>query len=82
MRRGKSESARVAAACAVLDRAWGKPPQALEHTGPEGERLIPHPDDLVQLPDASSSAWSRSSGTCSARARATATRRPDVHALV
>jgi hypothetical protein len=35
-----------------LTARGASPPQALEHTGPEGERLIPHPDDLVQLPDA------------------------------
>jgi hypothetical protein len=31
-------AARVAAACALLDRGWGKPPQA--HTGADGERAI------------------------------------------
>jgi hypothetical protein len=30
------ETARVAAATALLDRGWGKPTQALEHTGEEG----------------------------------------------
>lgn len=29
-------SARVSAATAILDRAYGKPPQALEHTGKDG----------------------------------------------
>jgi hypothetical protein len=32
---GKSEAARVAACVALLDRGWGKPPQA--HTGENGE---------------------------------------------
>jgi len=32
---GTNESARVAAACALLDRGWGKPPQA--QTGENGE---------------------------------------------
>jgi hypothetical protein len=32
---GQSESARVAAAGILLDRGWGKAPQA--HTGPDGE---------------------------------------------
>jgi hypothetical protein len=32
---GESESARVAAAIHLLDRGWGKPPQA--HTGENGE---------------------------------------------
>src|SRR3974390_2193703 len=31
-------AARVAAACALLDRGWGKPPQA--HTGADGEGAI------------------------------------------
>ena len=31
-------AARVAAAVALLDRGWGKPPQA--HTGADGERKI------------------------------------------
>ncbi len=29
-------AARVAAAVALLDRGWGKPAQALEHTGKDG----------------------------------------------
>lgn len=35
-RDGQSERARVAAASALLDRGFGKPRQALEHSGPEG----------------------------------------------
>jgi hypothetical protein len=35
---GTNESARVAAAVALLDRGWGKPPQA--HTGENGEGNI------------------------------------------
>lgn len=34
-----THSARVAAATALLDRGWGKPRQALEHSGPEGAPL-------------------------------------------
>jgi hypothetical protein len=34
-------AARVSAACAILDRGYGKPPQALELTGGEGEQLFP-----------------------------------------
>ena len=34
-------SARVAAASAILDRGYGKPPQSLEHTGKDGKDLIP-----------------------------------------
>lgn len=30
---------RVAAANALLDRAWGRPAQAVEHSGPDGEPL-------------------------------------------
>ena len=33
---GKSDAACVAAANAILDRAFGKPSQALEHSGPDG----------------------------------------------
>ena len=29
-------AARVSAANAILDRGYGKPPQALEHSGPDG----------------------------------------------
>ena len=35
---GTNEGARVAAAVALLDRGWGKPPQA--HTGENGEGNI------------------------------------------
>jgi hypothetical protein len=35
---GTNDAARVAAACALLDRGWGKPPQT--HTGPDGEADI------------------------------------------
>jgi hypothetical protein len=34
-RNGKQEAARVAAAIALLDRGWGRPPQT--HTGEDGE---------------------------------------------
>lgn len=34
--RGKSESARVMAATALLDRGYGRPRQAIEHTGEGG----------------------------------------------
>ena len=36
MRTGESEAARVAAANSVLDRGFGKPAQALQHTGGDG----------------------------------------------
>lgn len=34
--KGESEAARVSASVALLDRGYGKPRQALEHTGPDG----------------------------------------------
>jgi hypothetical protein len=33
---GESEAARVSAANAILDRGYGRPPQAVQHTGPDG----------------------------------------------
>jgi hypothetical protein len=36
---GSSESARVAAANVILDRAYGKPPQAMTHSGPDGSPI-------------------------------------------
>lgn len=33
------KAARVAAANSLLDRAWGKPAQALEHSGPDGSAI-------------------------------------------
>jgi hypothetical protein len=42
MKSGRTSAAvRVAAAVAILDRAYGKPTQPLEHSGPEGTRLFP-----------------------------------------
>lgn len=38
-REGESEASRVAAWRELLDRAWGKPRQALEHFGPDGVAL-------------------------------------------
>lgn len=35
-KKGESDSARVSAANAILDRAYGKPSQAHEHAGPNG----------------------------------------------
>lgn len=34
--KGKSEGSRVAAAVALLDRGYGRPRQAVEHSGPQG----------------------------------------------
>ncbi|MDY8108270.1 hypothetical protein U0C82_03785 [Fulvimarina sp. 2208YS6-2-32] len=36
---GESEAARVSASNAILDRAFGKPAQAMEHSGPDGSPL-------------------------------------------
>lgn len=43
--KGESESARVAASVALLDRGYGKPPQAIEHSGHLGTY------DLTKLND-------------------------------
>lgn len=45
---GESESARVSAAIAILDRAYGKPPQSLQHSGPDGGP-IPTVIDVASL---------------------------------
>lgn len=39
---GESESARVSAANALLDRGFGKPVQSMEHTSPDGT-MTPKP---------------------------------------
>lgn len=36
---GESEAARVSAATAILDRAYGRPKQAVEHSGPGGSPI-------------------------------------------
>lgn len=36
---GESEAARVSAANALLDRGYGRPPQSLELSGPDGEPI-------------------------------------------
>jgi hypothetical protein len=36
MQSGQSEAARVSAASAILDRAWGRPSQSVHHSDPEG----------------------------------------------
>lgn len=36
MREGESEAAKVSAANSILDRAWGKPSQAVQHSAPDG----------------------------------------------
>ena len=36
---GQSESARISAAIALLDRAWGKPAQSLEMSGKDGSPI-------------------------------------------
>ncbi|MFC3228778.1 hypothetical protein ACFOGJ_16155 [Marinibaculum pumilum] len=38
-KKGESEAARVSAACAILDRAHGKPVQAHEHGGEDGKAI-------------------------------------------
>lgn len=39
---GESESARVSAANAILDRGYGKPPQAVQHGGEDGGAIKHH----------------------------------------
>ncbi len=39
MRNSESDSARVAASNSIMDRAYGKPMQAVEHSGPEGGNI-------------------------------------------
>jgi 3-methyladenine DNA glycosylase/8-oxoguanine DNA glycosylase len=51
MRKGRTETVRLAAACALLDRAYGKPAVAIEHSGPDGQTLFPSPAELRQLSD-------------------------------
>ena len=46
---GQSESARVSASIAILDRAYGKPPQAIQHTGEDGAPLAPPEPTDAQL---------------------------------
>ena len=46
--KGLSEAARVSAAIALLDRAHGRPAQAIEHSGPAGG---PIQYDLTRLSD-------------------------------
>lgn len=43
---GKSESARVTAATALLERGYGRPRQAVEHSGPQGGPIEVHIDQL------------------------------------
>ena len=40
MRDGDSDSARHSAACSLLDRAWGRPSQAVEVTGEDGGAVL------------------------------------------
>lgn len=44
--RGESEAARVSAATAILDRAYGKPAQAIDHKSTDGS-MSPKPDRIV-----------------------------------
>ncbi len=47
---GESESARVAAANSLLDRAYGKPRQEIEHSGNIGRRAEElSEDDLIRI---------------------------------
>jgi hypothetical protein len=46
---GESESARVSASIAILDRGYGKPPQALQHVAGDGETPMITRIELVPL---------------------------------
>lgn len=53
---GESEAARVSAACAILDRCYGRPAQAVKHEGgsdpvQEIRRIIIEPAVQYRLPD-------------------------------
>lgn len=51
----ESDAARVSAAQALLDRAYGKPKQAIEHTGKDGEPVqVQHSaaDEILRRLDA------------------------------
>jgi hypothetical protein len=45
------DSARVAAANALLDRAWGRAPQTIELQGKDGAALLLNPNAVAQLTD-------------------------------
>lgn len=48
---GQSESARVAAANALLDRGYGRPSQSMELTGSDGQDLMPKaPSGVLIVP--------------------------------
>jgi hypothetical protein len=46
---GQSEAARVSASIAILDRAYGRPPQAIQHTDSEGAALAPPEPSDTQI---------------------------------
>lgn len=47
---GESESARVAAANHLLDRAYGKPQQSVDHTT-DGQAMMPYRIEIVAVSD-------------------------------
>lgn len=50
-RNGQSDSARVAAANALLDRGYGRPAQCMELTGKDGKDLVPEaPKGVLVVP--------------------------------
>jgi hypothetical protein len=48
---GEKEAARVAAAEALLNRAWGRPEQAVELSGKDGSDLIPQIIVTIKQPN-------------------------------
>lgn len=45
--KGESEAARVSAAVAILDRAYGKPAQSVALSNPDGTNLMPSVIEIV-----------------------------------
>lgn len=48
---GESDAARVSAANALLDRGYGKAPQAIEHTSPDGSMSPATPSAILAALD-------------------------------
>ena len=60
---GESEAARVAAANSLLDRAYGKPRQEIEHSGNIGRRAEElSEDDLIRIASGGSSGAAAEAG--------------------
>ncbi len=49
MRNSDNDTAKIAAAKELLDRGYGKPTQAMEHSGPDGGPVVVQRIELVAL---------------------------------